>query len=191
LEIILVLLGLFGSIAFLATIWYLIRWIIRMADRKPIFRKRFFISIIVFMIGFVGVGIPDKFVVASEISEVKLKRWAILSERDGKNEKATYRGLISKQAIQLVTGLKSDREKALAIASWIAANWRNASENTAVHNSHNSKSMLAKFINRTGACGTRTSIFVDMAKAAGLKVGRYSIYNFGRVGAGHTAAAPH
>ncbi len=57
LEILLVLLGLFGSIAFLATIWYLIRWIIGKADRKPIFRKRFFISIIVFMVGVVGFGV--------------------------------------------------------------------------------------------------------------------------------------
>lgn len=56
-EIFLVLLGLLGSIAFVTTIWYLIRWIIGKAGRKPIFRKRFFISIIVFMFGVVGLGI--------------------------------------------------------------------------------------------------------------------------------------
>jgi hypothetical protein len=47
LEVLTLLFGLFGFIAFLATIWYLIRWVIGRADRKPIFRKRFFISIVI------------------------------------------------------------------------------------------------------------------------------------------------
>jgi hypothetical protein len=115
------------------------------------------------------------------------KRWQILQEKDGVSEKNVYYYLISQQAFKLTTGLNTDREKAMALATWIAANWRNASTDPIIHNSHKSKSNLAKFINPTGACGTRTKIFNDMAKAVGLKSQRYSIYNFGGVGRGHTA----
>lgn len=76
-EILLVLLGLLGSIAFLATIWYLIRWVIGKADRKPIFRKRFFISIIVFIIGIVSVG-----VLGSQQNDKEAARLGFVSTQD-------------------------------------------------------------------------------------------------------------
>ena len=142
---------------------------------------------IAFIIAVFKLALPVKAEANLDISKDDFKRWSILLEKDSENETATYQDLISKQAVKLTIGLNSDREKALAFAIWIAANWRNASENPIIHNSVDSKSMLAKFINRTGKCGTRTKIFNDMAKVAGLKSQRYSIYNFGKVGGGHTA----
>ena len=55
-EFLLGVISLFIVITLMITIWYLIRWIIGKADRKPIFRKRFFISIIVFLVANMGFG---------------------------------------------------------------------------------------------------------------------------------------
>ncbi len=121
-------------------------------------------------------------------AKVDLEKWKRLNKRDGKEERKIYKRLVAQQSAELVRGLTTDREKAIALAKWIAGNWRNPSKDPVVHASHNSSSYLAKFLNRTGACGTRTGIYISLAKAVGLKVKPYSIYNFGKVGSGHTAA---
>ncbi len=46
-----------GMLAILTSIWYLARWIIGKSERKPHFRKRFFLSGGVFILAVVGAGI--------------------------------------------------------------------------------------------------------------------------------------
>ncbi|MDA0824410.1 MAG: hypothetical protein O3C28_18600 [Proteobacteria bacterium] len=96
--------------------------------------------------------------------------------------------LLGQKADDLTRDLSTDREKAIAIAEWIGTHWQNVSPLEAVRRSHSGDSRLENLIYRTGACGARSNIFVHMARLANLNAKRFSIYNFGAVGSGHTAA---
>lgn len=102
--------------------------------------------------------------------------------------KQVYVLSLSQQVDEIIDGATSDREKALRLAKWVGTHWRNASTIELVNKSHTSKVDFTKWVNRTGACASRVTFFVNMAEIAGLRVQRFSIYNFGKVGSGHSAA---
>lgn len=127
--------------------------------------------------------------------EYGFSRVTRLLEQDQEQQKATpktrddrlYLFILGQKVDQLVDGLQTDREKAVAIAQWIGTKWRNASVLDRALQSHSSGSKLDQTLYRTGACANRSTIFVHMAELAGLRAKLFSIYNFGRVGDGHTA----
>ncbi len=71
-------------VALIAIIWYLIRWIIGKAEQKPIFRKRFFISIVVFVACIVGLGVLGSYENETEMSRLELA--SAQDYRDAKKE---------------------------------------------------------------------------------------------------------
>ena len=102
--------------------------------------------------------------------------------------KHVYTLSLTSKVDEIIEGATSDREKALLLAAWVGTHWRNASSLEKVNASHTSGDNFSRWVHRTGACGTRVTIFVNMAEIAGLRVQRFSVYNFGKVGSGHTAA---
>lgn len=106
---------------------------------------------------------------------------------DVTTEDLAFKWMIRTEAERITAGLASERDKALALARWIGTKWRNVSALELVSDSHDKGSWIERFVYRTGACGTRANIYVFMAEAVGLRAKVFSIYNFGHVGAGHTA----
>ena len=93
-----------GMLAVLLSVWYLARWIIGKSERKPHFRKRFFLSGGVFILAIVGAGIfggqqiekealeagfvtSDEYLAAKRENVTDPEAWAaIVSEREAEAE---------------------------------------------------------------------------------------------------------
>lgn len=78
---------------------------------------------------------------------------------------------------------KTDRERVIAIASWVASNISNRGQ---FHGGP-----LTTFSHRAGLCGERAELAVEMLEVLHIPAKVFNIYNFGRPGGGHSVIQAH
>jgi len=127
---------------------------------------------------------------SQELQTQMLKRQELLSKLDKRQEllSKTLKGIesevlgamLAQKVEELVSPSDSPQEKSLKIARWIAANISNANASPGDY--------LKVFATRSGSCGYRSMLFVEMLKYLNVTARQFNIYNFGRVGGGHSCA---
>jgi len=86
--------------------------------------------------------------------------------------------LIASKTEDITSDADTDQERCLQIARWIA---------THITNRRNVSGGATRYFSiRAGLCSARSHLFVTMASLLNIPARIYNIYNFGRVGGGHT-----
>ncbi|HUT23940.1 MAG TPA: transglutaminase-like domain-containing protein, partial [Sumerlaeia bacterium] len=106
--------------------------------------------------------------VARTLEEVKSKQDLLLQ------------AMLSEKVDKITEGAKSDQEISLAVARWISANIANTSAGTS--------DPYLVFATRSGLCGSRARLFVEMVERKSIPARLFNMYNFGQVGGGHSCA---
>lgn len=86
--------------------------------------------------------------------------------------------MLAQKVEELVSPSDSPQEKCLKIARWIAENISNANSSPGDY--------LKVFATRSGSCGSRSMLFVEMLKYLNMTARLFNMYNFGRIGGGHS-----
>lgn len=81
---------------------------------------------------------------------------------------------------EIVKGAENDQDKCIRIAEWIASNISNREPL--------GQDEYGWYAYRTGLCGSRARLFVEMLKYQHIPARVFNIYNFGKVGGGHSCA---
>lgn len=96
-----------------------------------------------------------------------------------KNENI-LRSLFAHQVFEIVKNLKSDEEKCMAVAKWVSGN---------ISSQGNPKnSLYESFSTRSGLCGYRARLFVEMLQYLNIPAMVFNIYNYPAPGGGHSCA---
>ena len=103
-----------------------------------------------------------------------LKTWdEALSARD-----EALSAILAEKTTDITIGAQTDQEKCLRIARWIAANISNREQP--------GKDELRVFAYRAGLCRARADLFVRMLNYLHIPARQFNMYNFGKVGGGHS-----
>ncbi|MFX4262064.1 transglutaminase-like domain-containing protein [Pelotomaculum propionicicum] len=81
---------------------------------------------------------------------------------------------------EIVEGAENDQDKCIRIAKWIASNIPNREPL--------GQDEYGWYAYRSGLCGSRAMLFVEMLKYQHIPARVFNMYNFGRVGGGHSCA---
>lgn len=79
---------------------------------------------------------------------------------------------------RIVAGARTDQERCLRIAEWIAANVSNRARL--------GRDAYESLATRSGVCSERAELFVEMADLCAIPARIFNIYNFGGPGGGHS-----
>lgn len=89
-------------------------------------------------------------------------------------------GMLASQTEEIVKKSNTDQEKAISIARWISSNISNRK--------NEGRDEYSWYASRSGLCGARARLFVKMCELEGIPAKVFNMYNFGRVGGGHSCA---
>ncbi|MDY6850606.1 MAG: transglutaminase-like domain-containing protein [Thermodesulfobacteriota bacterium] len=110
-----------------------------------------------------------------DLDEVREEIFCIKKTRD-----EVLSAILAEKAEGITAGAQTDQEKCLRVARWIAANISNREEP--------GKDELRVFAYRAGLCRARADLFVRMLNYLHIPARQFNIYNFGKVGGGHSCA---
>ena len=110
------------------------------------------------------------------------------TDQDNKIENEIFENLTFEISKILTKKLVNDKEKTIAVVKFMHNNFANHSEDEFINNQViKGSSNLAKLLSRVGQCGTYERITRKILEHAGINSRRYSLYNFPKLGEGHTA----
>lgn len=127
----------------------------------------------------------DGFSVVSNDNELDWNQLLYLVEKaDDYNVESARKEILSAilayHVEEIVEGTENDQEKCIRIAKWIASNISN--REALGQDEH------GWYAYRSGLCGARARLFVEMLKYQHIPARVFNMYNFGKVGGGHSCA---
>jgi hypothetical protein len=109
-----------------------------------------------------------------------IQRLTSALEEAGSKQDLLLQAMLSDKVDEITEGKESDQEICLAVARWISANIANRTAGTA--------DPYETFATRSGLCGSRARLFVEMVGRKNIIARIFNMYNFGYVGGGHSCA---
>ncbi len=94
------------------------------------------------------------------------------------NTSNILKALMAREVFEITRGIQDDQDKCIAVAQWISSRISNRS--------NNSQSLYESFATRTGLCGYRARLFVEILQYLNIPAMVFNIYNYPTPGSGHS-----